>query len=101
MSEYVKKESLISVLPPRCGHGDVYALGYNTCRNLIEMIIKDFPAADVEPVKHGEWVAVECGTFCTNCKRVFDHHFQIPHHVCKELIRCPDCGAIMDGDLNG
>ena len=47
--------------------------------------------------QHGEWKAVECGTMCTNCKRVFDHHFEISRHVCVKLRKCPDCGADMRG----
>ena len=53
------------------------------------------------PLCFGRWVAVECGTFCTNCTRVFDHHFEIPHLVCKKLSRCPACGAKMEVDSGG
>lgn len=77
-----------------------YTRGKNKAFNIVKSALHNecaAPTIEAEPVKYGKWVAVECGTLCTNCRRVFDDNFQIPHHVCKELIRCPDCGAIMDG----
>ncbi len=50
MSEYIEREAVLKVLPPKCNAGDIYALAYNTCLNTIEILIKESPTADVVPV---------------------------------------------------
>lgn len=62
----------------------------------VKFDIEEAPTIEAEPVKHGKWRLVECGTQCTSCTRVFDHHFEISQQVCSKLKRCPECGAIMD-----
>ena len=54
---------------------------------------------ELEPVVHAHWVPVEGGTMCSGCKRVFDKDFEIRRNVCRELKRCPDCGAHMDEEV--
>ena len=51
--------------------------------------------ASMEEIEFGTWKSMECGTMCTNCKRVFDKDLEIPRHVCESLLRCPNCGARM------
>ncbi|MCC8064792.1 MAG: hypothetical protein LIO70_06905 [Clostridiales bacterium] len=53
-------------------------------------IVEAFPAADVAPVKHGEWqppVIGKYGCVCSICKAQADNDFDY----------CPNCGARMDG----
>lgn len=64
MAEYINREDLLKVLPPKCNAGDIYALAYNTCLNVIKMLIKEAPAADFEPV-------VRCKK-CKHCKTAQD-----------------------------
>ena len=82
---------------------------YN-CRNLKDMkcdycdtadyiyMIKDMPAADVAPVRHGRWVEKEKYTFgimydCSLCEnRILDNGHPWNY--------CPNCGAKMDGGTN-
>lgn len=48
--------------------------------------IKDFPAADVQEVKHGTWI----GTYddiCSVCREISEDTYSY----------CPNCGAKMDG----
>lgn len=54
--------------------------------------IKAIPAADVEPVKHGHWIAHgDCGvTECSCCKET------VAEYVEDDF--CRYCGARMDGD---
>lgn len=77
---------------------------------LFENVVESIPIADVQPVKHGEWIirdnpgtgwyrvtCSECGEdvtstapcigFFPSAKVTWDY--------------CPDCGARMDGDSNG
>ena len=59
------------------------------------------PTADVEEVKHGEWLPVEYVYFgpkryeCSECKG--DDYWRKRYNERKENF-CPNCGAKMDGD---
>ena len=52
-----------------------------------------FPAADVEPVRHGEWIKTGNETLfsnevrCSNCGKI----------QLGETSYCPNCGTCMDG----
>lgn len=53
-----------------------------------------FPAADVAPVVHGEWIKISYTTLykCSNCTHMTDMPYQ------KKLFNyCPNCSARMDG----
>ena len=59
------------------------------------LIIRNFPAADVAPVRHGRWEFVEqqfyMGGFinilrCSECENRVDREYRF----------CPNCGAEMD-----
>lgn len=58
--------------------------------------ISSIPAADVEPVRHGRWEALEHyrdgGTAqrCNQCKELMCLHRTTPKNY------CPNCGAKMD-----
>jgi NADH pyrophosphatase NudC (nudix superfamily) len=79
----------------------VYEIGDAPCRacNVDDMIsdIEDFPAADVEPVRHGRWIDENPASFwdplmhCSVCGEV-----NIP--LAKWRF-CPMCGAKMDAEL--
>lgn len=68
---------------------------YYECKGCIEEV----PAADVEPVRHGQWVSVDeyCGHAhefkCTACglSLFYDNYTRF----C-EYEYCPNCGAKMD-----
>lgn len=55
-----------------------------------------FPAADVAPVVHGEWIPIvsyyhgkpDGRYYCSECRRVVNKYER----------HCPACGALMDGD---
>lgn len=59
------------------------------------------PAADVEPVRHGEWTGIE-GDICSECGASLaeimdaDSYFAIGFNP-NDLVACPFCGAKMDG----
>ncbi len=61
--------------------------------------IEDAPTADVEEVKHGEWILIDdCaneGVYCSVChKKVYKTDYA--NQKIKSP-RCPNCGAKMDG----
>ena len=62
--------------------------------------IKQLPAIDAEPVRHGRWVFQKGdnketvdGWICTRCKSGF--HTKVPYFEAFKY--CPMCGARMDG----
>lgn len=69
----------------------VYEIGELPCRacDVDDVIsdIEDFPAADVEPVRHGRWVWTDDGNRCNRCLKLGD---PIPTPY------CPHCGARME-----
>lgn len=54
--------------------------------------IKNAPAVDAEPVRHGRWENAKAPFHkkCSYCKSIL--------HMPRERNYCPDCGAKMDGD---
>ena len=65
-------------------------------------VVGSIEAADVQPVKHGRWIAnnkdnrgyADCYT-CTNCD---DYVYTFTLMKDCEFEYCPNCGARMDGD---
>ena len=101
MEEYIEKNKAIKELyevydyefPTASGGFDEYA------RMIVPNTIKNMPAADVAPVRHGRWVEKEKYTFgimydCSLCEnRILDNGHPWNY--------CPNCGAKMDGGENG
>ena len=57
--------------------------------------VKEFPAADVQPVKHGRWINEN---FCTRCSACGNMTIYDKYSREVESDYCPNCGARMDGD---
>lgn len=72
------------------------------CDRHIESI-KIIPAADVQPVKHGKWEnGVAFHKVCSKCNCIIvDPAFDEVFFGCGRLNYCPNCGAKMDGEING
>lgn len=92
MAEYIDKEALRDALY------DADAITMNGVK-----ILNQFPAADVEPVRHGRWIEYtkviipepynkwEQAWKCSECG--FDDGF-VAYNF------CPNCGARMDGECD-
>ena len=86
MAEYIEREAALREAESRIMWGASAAEVYE--------LIRDAPASDVAPVRHGRW-----GThsdrpdslICSVCKCGFDMWKHDPHNY------CPNCGAKMDG----
>ena len=97
MAEYIEREKLLEIINSRIevlrkeyGDFDEYTDGIDECIDRIE----DFPAADVAPVRHGEWEIVIGSNgkeymVCTCCR--------VSQDLTGVFSYCPNCGAKMDG----
>ena len=108
MNEYIKREALekdlnirLSALRGKNGYYDHYTDGFDECVDRVE----NFPAADVEEVKHGKWLNF-CNDFsvaeCSECADMFEvSPDEEPKKEFLEAFKefyhyCPNCGAKMD-----
>ena len=63
-------------------------------RTYFKRIITDLPAADVAPVRHGQWIpAVHVGDCCYRCSEC---QFLRDAYLIDIGNYCPNCGAKMD-----
>lgn len=104
MDEYINKNVLYEIIAQleelaRNRYLDTPSLYYPMYmtqlkeRTHFKHIIQFFPAADVEPVRHGRWETNSDrpdSLICSICKCGFDMWKHDPHNF------CPNCGAKMD-----
>ena len=94
--EYISRDEALKAMQYCCGNCDNYnGAMCRACDNADEMdIIIDMPAADVQPVKRGEWVH-DRGTQwkCSNCGNFLD--FDGLNCGRGSAFFCPNCGADM------
>lgn len=101
MAEYIEREALINVckeiIQDKWNEKACPVSWSHAYADFIDDI-ENQPAADVEPVRHGEWqyqppTATLNGAWkCTTCKCCFWEH------TANEFKYCPNCGAKMDGE---
>lgn len=75
------------------------ALGQCLCDIVdFQEIIDDTPTADVQEVKHGEWITqnLKYNHMCSICEH--SAFYSIDGVLCNY---CPNCGAKMDGGKSG
>lgn len=105
MDEYIEKNKAIKELyevydyefPTASGGFDEYA------RMIVPNTIKNMPAADVAPVRHGRWIKEsDGGTRCSVCnKRVRDVTGGWDEPVdLSDMPYCPKCGARMNEEAD-
>ena len=92
MAEYIDREAAVDAVT------DIYydTPEINLTAEKFEAAINGIPAADVAPVRHGQWVEKEKCTFgimydCSLCEnRILDNGHPWNY--------CPNCGAKMAGE---
>ena len=88
--EYIERETLI--------HKIIWA---SSAEEPV-MSVRRIPAADVAPVRHGEWIDVDTSYwrwYHDTARTVFSKSFRCSECGRKTIIRekfCPSCGAKMD-----
>ena len=83
---------------------------YEACKAMYQIAYKDFnnytfiracelykSAADVEEVKHGQWIEVDDGVLIGNGKHIECSKCGTWRKDKQKLNYCPNCGAKMDG----
>ena len=91
MAEYIEREAVVMELNKT--YDNMNAMGAQFYCGFMNAVhrIKDFPAADVAPVRHGKWERTADGAaLCTACKRKMNPS-QYGYAFCSL------CGAKMDG----
>ena len=86
MDEYIKRETAVRmVMAAKWGDGSDGAMAME--------IVASAPAADVAPVRHGQWIYDKKvqRPYCSVCKGYFYGATNSP------MSYCPNCGAKMDG----
>ena len=106
MDEYIKRESLLSIVKPDAPGDENNAITISTAKALIRSLVDRLPSADVAPVRHGRWECVyddstgETDITCSHCKntRTVNGCFvSTDGKSCYfEDDYCPNCGAKMD-----
>ena len=87
MAEYIERETIKAAM--------IHYGFKSPDMTVTEFVEDELPAADVAPVRHGQWIEKEKYNFgimydCSLCEdRILDngHHWNY----------CPNCGARMDG----
>lgn len=106
MAEYIEREALevtlnhrLNFLMAENGEYDHYTSGFDEAVTRVE----DFPADDVAPVRHGQWITTSGEVFPGSSQFLCYSHkheecgFQYVDMDENEYDYCPNCGAKMDG----
>ena len=97
MAEYIEREAILREIERR----ESLMVGDKLVSvDAMKSFIKNRPAADVAPVRHGRWVHEHMSegyawVICSECEAVI-HKILIN----KRLNYCPNCGAKMDEPEN-
>lgn len=101
MAEYIERGALEIDLNGRLDFlGDLNGIDDHYTMGFFEAVIraKEFPSADVAPVRHGLWIEQEKYTFGTmyDCSICGDRILDNGHYNGHSWNYCPNCGAKMD-----
>lgn len=101
MSDYIDRAALGIGL---CNRDIFENKGYADGWNAAVKILKEAPAADVQEIKHGEWMKDDSdGCYCSVCKWYadYDYDYVTDNGLGNDDFNyCSHCGAKMDGGNN-
>ena len=91
MSDYIKREDALI----ECAN--------STGLTMAHFRLLSIPSADVAPVKHGYWQITDAyphNVYCSECHTKYAQtHWGVWEDGSLPRRFCPNCGAIMDGEL--
>lgn len=92
MSRYIDADKLI------CAIDGAESLDTERDYDEIARFIEEAETADVEEVRHGEWLPTGICRACSECDfYVYNTTFEEPAFYHQGYHYCPNCGAKMDG----
>ena len=102
MSDYIDRVALGIGL---CNRDVFENKGYADGWNAAVKILKEAPAADVQEIKHSEWIKTynnpnDGHYYCPECHHNTDIATGIKTPRSRGFFYCPYCGAKMDGGNN-
>lgn len=107
MSDYIDREELVGWLTRPTGfRANCEDCGEIDCLDcILEDAIKEAPAADVQEIKHSEWIKTynnpnDGHYYCPECHHNTDIATGIKTPRSRGFFYCPYCGAKMDGGNN-
>lgn len=92
MAEYIDRETALREAESRIMWGASSTAVYES--------IRDAPAADVAPVRHGRWIEptrLYYGAKQYECSICYSDTFWKKHSITEKYPCCPNCGCRMDG----
>lgn len=105
MLELIDRQSALSVCKEYGWIDDEdFIEGYNTAIKDIREAIKELPATETKPVRHGWWILCEDQSGVDNDNNNYAYlcsqcHHQDVHSTNAEVNFCWNCGAKMDEDM--
>lgn len=113
MSDYIERDLLLAEIK-ELKKSPWYNGGYGTYeRNIrreaidiiVDLCIRSAPAADVQEIKHGEWIKMDIipddvDYYCSECRNFIDIATGRETPIDRDFFYCPYCGAKMDGGNN-
>ena len=96
MAEYIDREAVVDAVT------DIYydTPEINLTAEKFEAAINGIQAADVAPVRHGEWIEPKrlyYGAKQYECSLCCSDTFWDKHSIYEKYPHCPNCGCRMDG----
>ena len=82
MADYIDRQAVMAELEKEVELADDWKTAHE-----IANVVKYFPSADVQPVRHGHWIKGKIGYYCSACRECGINH---------GTEYCPYCGARMD-----
>lgn len=88
MVEYIEREAALAAVCQYCSAKED-CLPNERCVDY--ELVNSIPAADVAPIRHGRWISHGWSTVCSECGE--DYAFAKRNY-------CPNCGALMDMEVD-
>lgn len=101
MKEYIERETVLDRLAKvdmDTYYGFTAAVQFGVDHAI--QCIKEAPAADVAPVRHGRWMVTDGyphRLYCSVCYKTYAKNVKWVEELDLPVNYCPECGALMDG----